>query len=475
MSLLDWLRGRLAAWRSARIEAPQDEHRSRAADRRSDGEKVGPSRSLDRPMSDAGPTEPAYPGQRDQVVMGVDVGTSLSKVVVSVRGRRVAVTFDAPGGENNPYLLPTAVSVMPDGECRLGLHDGASERYEDIKRPLIDGHVDGSVRLPMIAFMVLLFQHVQKRIEESESRVLGGRLDWLVNLGVPTASYGGGSRGVNDLVSIYCWSAKVAWGLMDHMRREGDGRTLTLDRCRRAMHDGLKARSGRIKVFPEFVPQVASYVKSKQRQQGVHVFIDVGSGTLDVTVFQVLTSGVENAEVPVWARTVQPLGVRYLIDHVCEGFGYAPAWRPVGGLPLEAAIARTIGVSSGQFRVMVMPFRDRIVNVVGETIREAGKFRLRWPGRMFLGGGGAFTDLYKGIAEEFEQKRWKFGIRWVPLPRPDDLDAPAIGDTHWHRLAVAYGLSYDPLDIGEIKPPEDIERVLDRYWEPPDPPPPFNP
>ena len=475
MSLLDWLRGRLAAWRSARVEAPQDEHRSRPADRRSDGEKVARSRSLDRPMSDAGPTEPAYPGQRDQVVMGVDVGTSLSKVVVSVRGRRVAVTFDAPGGENNPYLLPTAVSVMPGGECRLGLHDGASQHYDDIKRPLIDGQADESVRLPMIAFLVLLFQHVQKKIEESESRVLDGRLDWLVNLGVPTASYGGGFKGVNDLVHVYCCSAAMAWKLVNEMRGERDGGTLTLDRCRRAMRHELKAGSGRIKVFPEFVPQVASYVKSKQRQEGVHVFIDVGSGTLDVTVFQVLSSRVANAKVPVWARTVQPLGTRYLIHRVCEGFGHDPTWQPIGHLPSEAEIARSIGVSLGQFRNMVTPFRCRVVYAVGETIRESGKFRLRWPGRMFLGGGGAFIDLYKGIAEEFEQKRWKFGIHWVPLPRPDDLDAPAIDDTHWHRLAVAYGLSYDPLDIGEIKPPEDIEQVPDRYWEPPDPPPPLNP
>ena len=405
--------------------------------------------------------------------MGVDVGTSLSKVVVSVRGRRVAVTFDAPGGENNPYLLPTAVSVMPGGECRLGLHDGASEHYDDIKRPLIDGRADESVQLPMIAFMMLLFQHVQKWIKESEGRVLDGHLDWLVNLAVPTASHGGGSRGVNDLVCVYRRSAEVAWGLVDHMRREGDEGTLTLDRCRRAMYDGLKAGSGRTTVFSEVIPQVASYVKSKQRQKGVHVFIDVGSGTLDVTVFQVLGSRVENAEVPVWATTVQPLGVRYLIDHVCEGFGHDAAWRSFGHLPSEAAIARAIGVSSEQFWRMVLPFRGRVVHAVGETIREAGKFRLRWPGRMFLGGGGAFIDLYKGIAEEFERKRWRFGVRWVPLPRPDDLNAPAIDDTHWHRLAVAYGLSYDPLDIAEIKPPE--EPVPDRYWEPPDPRPPFNP
>lgn len=416
---------------------------------------------------------------RDELVMGVDVGTSLSKVVVLVQGRRVAVTFDAPGGEENPYLLPTAVSIMEDGECRLGLHDGASEQYDDIKKPLIDGKTDESVQLRLIAFMTLLFQRVREQIEGAEGKLLSGRLDWLVNLGVPTESYGGGSSGVRDLVGAYRRSAEAGWSLAQQGEAKGNEVPLTLDHCKRAMQSGPTEESDRIGVFPEFVAQVASYVKSKQRQEGVHVVVDAGGGTLDVTVFQVRSFHVNkyhhyDERVPVWARTVEPLGTRYLVDCISRNSGFNLAFPSSTHLPADAQIAEAIGIPEVKFLDVLKPFRCYVKCAVGETVRRAGKkFNLQWPGRMFLVGGGAFIELYKDVAREFEQKEWEFGVRQVSLPRPGDLVAPEIDDVHWHRLAVAYGLSFDPFEISDIRPPEDIEPVRPTFWKPPDIPPPW--
>lgn len=404
--------------------------------------------------------------------MGVDVGTSLSKVVVSVAGRRLAVPFRAPGGEDGAYLLPTAVSEMDDGECRLGLHDGAVQCYDDIKKPLIDGRTDERVRLPLVAFMALLFHRVRKEIHESHGGLLRRHVDWLVNLGVPTESYGDGDGEVTDIVGAYRCSAETAWDLAEKMQTDGGNeRPLTLDRCRQAMISGAEKGSGRIGLFPELVPQVASYVKSKQRQEGVHVLVDVGGGTLDVTVFQVVHSKFESKGVPVWARKVHPLGTRYLMDHISKGFSRGLTLSPFEHLPSNTEIAEAVGVPPEELIDKVMPpFQHRVKRAVGEKIREAGKtYSLRWPGRMFLVGGGAFIELYRDVAEEFRTMDWKYVVRLVPLPRPDDLEAPEIADAHWHRLAVAYGLSFDPLDIVDIKPPG--EPIPPRYWQPPDVPP----
>ncbi len=415
------------------------------------------------------------------LVMGVDIGTSLSKVVVSAQGRRVAVRFDVPGGEENPYLLPTAVSVMDSGdcgECRLGLHSGANKHYDDIKKPLIDGKTE-SVQLPLVAFMTLLFQRVQKQIKESPDLILSRHLDWLVNLGVPTESYGGGSKGVKDLVGAYRRSAEVAWGLAERRRAErrrlGKVKPLTIELCRQAMEERNEEGSDRIKVFPEFVPQVASYVQSKQRQEGVHVLVDAGGGTLDVTVFQVLPPSIDKGWDPVWARTVRPLGTRYLVDHIAEKSGRGLALSPFRHLPSAAEIAQKVDVSLEELTDIVEPFRRLIVLAVGETIRKAGNtyMALEWPGRLFLVGGGAFIELYNDVAEEFTRKDWKFGVHRLHLPRPDDLEAPEINDSHWHRLAVAYGLSFDPDNIHRIRPPEDIKPVGPGFLKPPDIPPPF--
>ena len=458
MGFWDWLKGHLAPRPAASVEARRDEEHPVSTHR--------------VPEAENPPDTSRRVEERHQLlVMGVDIGTSLSKVVVSVRGRRVAVRFDVPGGEENPYLLPTAVSVMDCGECRLGLHAGANKHYDDIKKPLIDGKTDESVQLPLVAFMTLLFQRVQKQIKESPDLILSEHLDWLVNLGVPTESYGGGSKGVKDLVGAYRRSAEVAWGLAERMRA-GE---VKIEQCRQAMEERNEEGSDRIKVFPEFVPQVASYVQSKQRQKGVHVLVDAGGGTLDVTVFQVLPSGIDKGWDPVWARTVRPLGTRYLVDHIAEKSGRGLTLSPFRHLPSEAEIARKVDVSLEELTDIVEPFRRRIVLAVGETIRKAGNtyMTLEWPGRLFLVGGGAFIELYSDVAEEFTRKDWKFGVHRLRLPRPDDLEAPEINDSHWHRLAVAYGLSFDPDNIRRIRPPEDIKPVGPGLVKPPDIPPPF--
>lgn len=458
--------------RKSRVDRYRDLLSDAGPDRSSQAEKPAPQE--EKPAPRAGKTADQS-GKPEQLIMGVDVGTSLSKVVVLVRHRRVAVTFDAPGGEDNPYLLPTALTVMPDGECRLGLHEGG-KCYDDIKKPLIDGKLDDSVQLPLMAFMALLFQHVQKQIMESQGRLLSGRLDWLVNLGVPTESFGGGSKGERELVRAFGRSAEVAWGLAEQMGVSNNEGPLTLDRCRRAMQasDTGGPRNGldRIGVFPEIVAQVASYVKSKQRQEGVHVLVDVGGGTLDVTAFQVLPSYVDTNGTPIWARTVQQLGTRDVVEFInkAKGIGAQLMLLPFKHLPSEEETARIVGISLAKLKDILESFSRRVVCAVRKTISKAGKTHgLAWhPGRMFLVGGGASVDLYREVAKKFENKNWQFHVRQVPLPRPDDLEAPEIDNAHWHRLAVAYGLSFEPFDIGGITPPDDNEPVPPRYWKPPD-------
>lgn len=470
MGLLDWLRDRLTpGWRST-SRPSHDKQTTRKAIRASiPGIAVDASAKAE---------------ERDQLVMGVDVGTTLSKVVVSLRGRHVAVPFDAAGGGTNPYLLPTAVAIMDTGECRLGLHESADKYYDDIKKPLIDGKIDEGERLPLIAFLALLFQQVQNQIDKFYGSLLGERIDWLVNLGVPTESFGGGSRGERDLVGAYRSCAEAAWALVEQIGHSGSEEPLTIARCQRAMQCELGKKSGRVSVFPEIVPQVASYVKSKQRREGVHIFVDVGGGTLDVTAFQILSTNLDSEKVPVLARIVQPLGTRYLLDHICKEFDSSIDLPPFSHFPSEEDIATDMRVSGKDLRKVMESFHRRVVDAIRKAIppriptvdsrMDGEPFNLQWPGTGFVGGGGAFVDLYKDAVKRFTAKDFVYRVNWVPLPRPEELEASEIDDAHWHRLAVAYGLSFDPFDIASIKPPEEIEPVPPRYWQPPDDPPPLH-
>lgn len=408
-----------------------------------------------------------------RVIAGVDVGTSLSKVVVKLGKGRLAVPFaDTVASESSRFVVPTAFSVMDaDCKCLLGLRGGASRTVTDIKMPLIDKErsFNDEDRLHLTAFMALLFRWVWKWAQDEVARTLGSRTrDWAVNLGVPTDSYDD-----HEIKGEYSRCAMAAWRLAESPREQRRD-DLTLAECREVLDwaDGPGAAS--FGVFPEFVAQVSSYVQTPLRKEGIHVMVDAGGGTLDVTVFMVLPSkGNEDQVFPVFARAVERLGTRYLVRGRWRDANpdCCPEPDPFRDLPSEAETAGLLGITVDRLGHIDQPFHQEVVRCIAKTVkRAAGKGGLDpyWPGRLFLVGGGASIELFQRAVREYKAKKWKYTLNDVELPRPDDLEMDRSGRMKWHRLAVAYGLSFDPDDIGRIRPPDDIEKVNPVFWKPPD-------
>lgn len=411
-----------------------------------------------------------------RVIAGVDVGTSLSKVVVQLGKGRLAVPFaDTVASESSRFVVPTAFSLMDaDCKCLLGLRGRASRTVTDIKMPLIDKErsFNDEDRLHLTAFMALLFRWVWKWAQDEVARTLGSRtLDWAVNLGLPTDSYDD-----HEIKVEYSRCAMAAWRLAESPREQRRD-YLTLAECREVLDwvDGPGATS--FGVFPEFVAQVSSYVQTPLRKEGLHVMVDAGGGTLDVTVFMVLPSkGNEDQIFPVFARAVERLGTRYLVRRRWRGANpdCSPEPDPFRDLPSEPRTANLLGITIDQLCHIDEPFRQEVVCCIGKTVKEADrKGGLRWPGRLFLVGGGASIELFQRVFRKFETMEWKYKLHGVELPRPDDLEWAGSGRMKWHRLAVAYGLSFDPDDIGRIRPPDDIDKVDPSFWKPPDQRPPW--
>lgn len=202
--------------------------------------------------------------------------------------------------------------------------------------------------------------------------------------------------------------------------------------------------------------------------------VDVGGGTLDVTVFNVLSRQNEDDVVyPVLARSVALLGTRFLVRWRWRdaGPGCDPP-SPFRNLPSELETAALLGKTVDQLRRDDQPFYKGVVCCIGKTIQKAAKMGgVSWPARLFLVGGGASVELYQRAVRKYEcDKNW-YELEGIKLPRPENLEMARCGGMKWHRLAVAYGLSFDPDDIGRIIPPEDIEPVRRSYWKQPYVPP----
>jgi hypothetical protein len=68
-------------------------------------------------------------------------------------------------------------------------------------------------------------------------------------------------------------------------------------------------------------------------------------------------------------------------------------------------------------------------------------------------------DLLKRIERNRDHSR---RIRFEKLPKPERLMAPYILDDGYDRLMVAYGLSFNALDIGVIIRDSEVEDVRRR-------------
>jgi hypothetical protein len=86
---------------------------------------------------------------------------------------------------------------------------------------------------------------------------------------------------------------------------------------------------------------------------------------------------------------------------------------------------------------------------------------------VFLCGGGNGMRLFQQVVKsadtlfratkiQLESGRPVLGLLPRTLPRAEQLVNGDIGDLLFHRLSVAYGLSFDALNIGRVSPPHVI-------------------
>lgn len=432
-----------------------------------------------RPATKASGTRPAPAGsegvRRIRLVIGLDFGTSFSKVVVGETTKRYAVSFEDYSVGDNPLLLPSCLRVKSgDGECTLGISGQNGVLYDNLKMPLIEGDFSDEVRARAAAFLALVLRHTRDWLFKEHGKTYRNRkIEWFVNVGLPTDSYD-----VEELNTAYldivrsAWIASILPGAVTYATalKLVEQNDVQLQEKDSEVLEQLLPED-RIHAFPEFSAQVTGYVRSPSSQEGLHATVDVGGGTLDVTIFKVLQRDGES-RYPILYRRVKPLGVRYLMSHRLETLGKKDggAYSPFDDMPSHIDFISRYEISEDELEDADRPFRRSIQEEIVSGLKYTREHRdpkaEHWypgfPGygrglKSFFCGGGVLSKFYSDLLHAFEEKPPKLKLRPLRLPVPEDLEMPGNLATAYPRLAVAYGLSFDPFDIGKIKPESEIE------------------
>ncbi len=413
------------------------------------------------------------PDNATDLIIGLDFGTSATKVVVRDAFAATGV-FPVPLNQGRPgidgYLLPSR--VFRTGEV-YSLIQG-THRITDLKLGLLACKAPSPVTEfnDCCAFLALVMRRARGWML-SEHRDIYSRhaLSWRLNLGLAARSYQDSAT-----VSLF---RRLAWAAAN-LAADAEAEAITVgkaDQYRRASLDVALGKHGGdgefawsdVDAIPEVSAQLQGFMSSARwdwRSRPVMMLVDVGAGTVDSALFHVQVPQGGQGVLTFYSSRVEPNGAMNLHRSRVE---WLQSLMPKGHEHADAVdYLAAIGKPTDRLRPIPESVRDYLggyeIQLVGADVDEqfrTGRYRTQVAGSindakvgkgiptaqlmrvpLLLCGGGSRMQFYGNIGEAINRTRgWDVSVETMRLPVPQDLV-----DTGWHaddfdRLSVAYGLS----------------------------------
>lgn len=225
-------------------------------------------------------------------------------------------------------------------------------------------------------------------------------------------------------------------------------------------------------IYPEVGAEVSSIVMSRLSEPGLYAFVDIGAGTVDASVFNYFREKDGRPNRPPWAASVsKELGAAQIEIQASSVKGVPFSIAELKGIK-ETYNAMSTEERSGvnqQFRVIkyvVGQLKPKIQSFLQDVLRKARDEKdprlVNEKIRLVVGGGGSRLNTYKDAAV----KAFTFKHKGAPktelttLEKPNDFQMPMPAED-FHRFAVAYGLSYPVSDLPEMVFPKDVLKRVD--------------
>lgn len=415
-----------------------------------------------------------------EVVLGIDFGTSSTKIVIGDSGLEKAFAvpfFEADGVAE--YLLP---SRLYETNGTFSLRQG-KQVHRDLKLALIDNIGDVKKQNLVVAFLALAIRHSRDWLfANHQSTYAATLLRWKLVVGLPVAHHLN-----DDIAERFKEIADLAWLAAN---KEGVVSNTVIAQARSAaqlrhLNDNYLVSDdyALVEVIPEIAAQIYGVVNSGSfdpSRVNIFMMVDVGAGTVDSSLFRVKNEhGRWSFEF--YTSVVEALGAMNLHRHRIKWWEQAlvtvqtpqastltqslktsqyPTDRMVG-LP-ESYNDYFSGVSELHSTSALNPdaalYKALMRQVQGHTFFRA------WNGHengfldknvlegtpIFFCGGGMRLSLYHRLIEDMKRLE---GYGWLsatvrPIQLPKILEAPRLDRQEFDRLSVAFGLSF--LEVGDV-------------------------
>lgn len=395
------------------------------------------------------------------VRIGIDFGTAYTKMAISAAQKVFLVDWDGVRLSPQRYLLPGELSVEDGRSTWLGRKSAHANVINNLKLPFLTAQATGlEETAKAVVFLAWVMRYARAWLYQTQPLLVRNRrLAWEVNIGIPTNSYAS-----NPLKPIYSRIGCCAWQLSQVQGEPAlhDATSMLQAEPRDLLDIGLND----INLIPEFVAQIAGYVKSPQRQNGLHLLVDVGAGTLDIASFNVHRESMESENrFPIFASAVECLGTHYLMGYRTQQLGLSSIqWDDLIGTPSAEDIAKCHSLGIDRITMLDVAFGKQVSKAIGAILQYTKRERYpsapEWQSglRVFVAGGGSACEVYqRGVQQSFANMKTPFHKSHIPIP--EEALASKADAAQFHRLSVAYGLTFDADSIGKILRPHEIDNL----------------
>lgn len=417
----------------------------------------------------------SYTEIRD-LIIGFDLGSSSTKVVIRDNSldKSFAIPFHDYSMQENLYLLPTGLVKIGPDTLRLQAAN-ESPGTKDIKLQILENNKYKVVASIYIGFVLKYSLNYFLRNYADIYKDINIR--WHLNLGIPAKNYddeylknifkGIAIAGCHIYDNDFDFTDKIKLKNILEIVKNHDFNKI----------NELTISKELIKVVPEVIAAAYSYEKSTMRQKGLHILIDVGATTFDVTSF-IITGADSEPDFSLPYSKVEKYGsyilhkkrvyaLSSIINNNCKNM--VKIENPASKIPdSEDAYLKFV---SDKFLYSddIKEFKTEVTNVLCKVLtrtRKKDPNSSSWKNelKVFLCGGGSYLSFYNDFIVHNAESRLKNNgmlseLKTMSLPYPNDLEADLLPDDDYHRLAVAYGLSFPFFELGRIFSESEVDEI----------------
>ena len=421
-----------------------------------------------------------YNGEKGEtdLCVGLDFGTSYTKVIIMEQGTRQAYAVPFMTGAENPYLLPSYVYLH---EGIFNITGRIGKLISDLKLPLIEGKYKKQHILYATAFLALVIRQTRQWFLQFNAKDFEGfEFNWFYQMGIP-ASNMRDEKLVSNFSDILTSAVKLSLS---------PSATITEEDLLKSIHPtnsnslpgGLKSRAehGSVTTIPEISAQLHGFAQSNRwdRNRPKFMLVDIGGGTVDAAIVNITNPNRRSFQYNVLKTIVVPLGAKVLHRTRLEWISHSAQFASVkneivnyfeGSNGINLIESRILDKVIDYLMYANFPqdfdldkiFYKKYYKHLGEDlVRPVRSFidvaPEQWKSLQFIiCGGGSLLDIYRNYACDVNKNQSSnLNLDVVQTDLPDNLIAEELPTREYHRLSVAFGLSH--LDIGTYVDPANL-------------------